>query len=458
MGSLKEEEEYHLKPKCTFIQGPIIVGAGPSGLAASACLSEQGVPSLILERSDCIASLWQQRTYDRLKLHLPKQFCELPLMGFPENFPKYPTKKQFISYMEAYAAKFSIFPRFKQEVQSAKLDQNSGHWRVKTQDWEYLSRWIIVATGENAEPLIPEIQGIDKFHGPLIHTSVYKSGSSFRNQKVLVVGCGNSGMEVSLDLCRHNASPHLVVRNSVHVLPREMFGFSTFGIGVALNKWLPLKLVDKFLLFVANFTLGNTDRLGLRRPKTGPIQLKNATGKTPVLDVGALSLIKSGKIKVMEGVKEITRKGAKFVDGQEGDFDSIILATGYKSNVPAWLKDREFFSDEGMPKTPFPNGWKGERGLYAVGFTRRGLLGASSDAFKIARDIADQWRTIEDRSMSLRRCNEDHDRLDDKIAVLSLHKSARSKLRSCGSEIPNHLMFKKQSYSAIWGYVMTQSP
>lgn len=84
----------------------------------------------------------------------------------------------------------------------------------------------------------------------------------------------------------------------VHVLPREMFGFSTFGIAMTLLKWLPLRLVDKVLLLISNFILGNTDRLGLKRPKTGPLELKNATGKTPVLDVGALSQIKAGKIKV----------------------------------------------------------------------------------------------------------------------------------------------------------------
>lgn len=77
---------------------------------------------------------------------------------------------------------------------------------------------------------------------------------------------------------------------------------STFGIAMALLKWFPLKLVDKFLLSVANFTLGNTDKLGLRRPDTGPILLKNVTGKTPVLDVGALSLIRSGKIKVIKNI------------------------------------------------------------------------------------------------------------------------------------------------------------
>jgi indole-3-pyruvate monooxygenase len=189
-----------------------------------------------------------------------------------------------------------------------------------------------VATGENAEPVIPHIHGLDKFQGPIRHTSVYKSGSDFRNQRVLVIGCGNSGMEVSLDLCRYNAIPHMVVRNTVsfssftlltvivlpcltildkklnlvlsstlqvHVLPREMFGFSTFQIGMTLLKWLPVKLVDKILLLVASLTLGNTEQLGLRRPKTGPLELKSATGKTPVLDVGALTQIKSGKIKVL---------------------------------------------------------------------------------------------------------------------------------------------------------------
>ncbi|KAF8115866.1 hypothetical protein N665_0025s0309 [Sinapis alba] len=386
MSSCLEEKHSRI-----FITGPIIVGAGPSGLSVAACLSNRGVPSVILERTDCLASLWQKRTYDRLKLHLPKHFCELPLMKFPKNFPRYPSKQQFISYVESYAARFNIKPVFNQTVEKAEFDVASGLWTVKTQDGVYSSTWLVVATGENAEPVIPDIPGLKRFTGPVVHTSAYKSGSEFAKRKVLVVGCGNSGMEVSLDLCRYNALPHMVVRNSVHVLPRDFFGLSSFGIAMTLLKWFPLKLVDNLLLLLAYFSLGNTDRLGLRRPKTGPIELKNVTGKTPVLDVGAISLIQSGQIRVTQAVKEITRKGAKFVDGQEMEFDSIILATGYKSNVPYWLKDNSFFTKEGMPKTPFPNGWKGENGLYTVGFTRRGLLGTAFDAVKIAEDITDQW-------------------------------------------------------------------
>ncbi|XP_024005688.1 probable indole-3-pyruvate monooxygenase YUCCA1 isoform X1 [Eutrema salsugineum] len=396
MESHPHHQTDHQTKQIILVHGPIIIGAGPSGLATSACLSSRGVPSLILERSDSIASLWKSKTYDRLKLHLPKHFCRLPLLDFPENFPKYPSKNEFLDYLESYASHFRIVPRFNENVQHAAFDSSSGLWRVKTLNkTEFLSKWLIVATGENADAYVPEIPGIVKFSGgKIVHASEYKSGEDFRQQKVLVVGCGNSGMEISLDLVRHDASPHLVVRNTVHVLPREIFGLSTFGVGMTLLKCLPLRLVDKFLLLMANLSFGNTDQLGLRRPKTGPLELKNVTGKSPVLDVGAMSLIRCGKIQVsiMEGVKEITKDGAKFMDGQEKDFDSIIFATGYKSNVPTWLQGSECFTKEGMPKTPFPNGWRGGKGLYTVGFTRRGLLGTASDAVKIAGEIADQWK------------------------------------------------------------------
>ncbi|KAH9288572.1 hypothetical protein KI387_032689 [Taxus chinensis] len=344
----ESNDDYLNKKKCMWVNGPVIVGAGPSGLATAACLREQGVPSIILEKANCIASLWQRRTYNRLKLHLPKQFCELPRMPFPEEFPTYPSKKQFIEYLQSYAAEFGLKPMFNQCVQSAKYDETCGLWRVITKtcvdrfavprEFEYICRWLIVATGENAEPVIPDIVGMEKFEGQIIHACKYKNGAGYEGKKVLVVGCGNSGMEVSLDLSNHNANPSMVVRSQVHVLPREMFGKSTFGIAMALMRWIPLWLVDRLLLCIAWLMLGDTGRYGLERPKTGPIELKNVAGKTPVLDVGALKKIRSGHIKVVPAVKCFTAHGAQFGDGSEGQFDAVVLSTGYKSNVPCWLE------------------------------------------------------------------------------------------------------------------------
>ncbi|WOK95456.1 putative indole-3-pyruvate monooxygenase YUCCA9 [Canna indica] len=379
-------------PKQVWVLGPVIVGAGPSGLATAACLKEKGVPSLILEKESCIASAWKLRTYERLKLHLPRQFCQLPLMAFPPDFPTYPTKQEFISYLEAYAKHFEIEPLFRTEVRNAKFDTNIGFWRIGAGESEFICRWLIVATGENAEAMLPELIGLLDYRGQVLHTSCYRRGDDFRGKKVLVVGCGNSGMEVCLDLCASDAQASIVVRDKLHILPREILGISTFGISMWLLKWFPIKMVDGFLLFCTRAMLGDTAKYGLKRPKLGPLELKMTSGKTPVLDVGTLNKIKRGKIKVVPEINRFTEKGAEFVDGSKGVFDSVIFATGYRSNVSTWLKEGDFFNEkDGNPRNPFPNSWKGTNGLYAVGFTRRGLMGTSMDAHRIAEDISSQW-------------------------------------------------------------------
>ncbi|KAH1129023.1 hypothetical protein J1N35_000401 [Gossypium stocksii] len=159
-----------------------------------------------------------------------------------------------------------------------------------------------------------------------------------------------------------------------------------------MMKWLPLWLVDKLMLILAWLVLGNVEKYGLKRPSMGPLELKNTKGKTPVLDIGALKKIKSGDINVVPAIKRFSYRQVELVNGEKLDIDSVVLATGYCSNVPSWLQEGEFFGENGYPKAPFPHGWKGNGGLYAVGFTRRGLSGASSDAMTIAQDIGKLWK------------------------------------------------------------------
>ena len=125
-------------------------------------------------------------------------------------------------------------------------------------------------------------------------------------------------------------------------MPREVFGKSTFETAVFLMKWLPLWLVDKLLLFLAWLVLGGTEKYGLKRPSVGPFELKNTQGKTPVLDIGALEKIKAGEINVVPGIKRISLGRVELDDGQNLEVVSIILATGYRSNVPSWLQVRFF--------------------------------------------------------------------------------------------------------------------
>lgn len=131
----------------------------------------------------------------------------------------------------------------------------------------------------------------------------------------------------------------------VHVLPREILGKSTFEFAVTLMSWFPLWAVDKILVTLATLILGNTDKYGVKRPEMGPLELKNSEGKTPVLDLGTLGKIRSGRIQVVPGIKRFCRGRVELVNGEALEIDSVILATGYRSNVPSWLKvtDKESF-------------------------------------------------------------------------------------------------------------------
>ncbi|KAH7433479.1 hypothetical protein KP509_07G071400 [Ceratopteris richardii] len=384
----------------------IIIGAGPSGMATAASLRRKGIPYVLLERASGIASLWKERTYDRLKMHLAKEACELPFKAFPERYPTFITRRQFIDYLEEYARDFCIQPRFNETVQSATFDEASQTWQVQTiavgpfaegprRKLVHTGRWLVVATGENAEMVLPSMPGLNEFKGTYIHSSQYKNGEAYAGKRVLVVGSGNSGMEIALDLANCGANTTMVVRSPVHILTREMFGMSTFSVAMRLTKSLPLWLVDYILVSYSRLALGDTTSLGIQRPKVGPLELKCKMGKTPVLNVGTLEKIQSGDIKVKPAVEQLMEGGARFVDGTSLEFDAIIFATGYKSTVLRWLKDKEsFFGTDSLPKErACGRSWKGRNGLYVAGMCNKGVLGGTTDAQRIANHIYSTYFT-----------------------------------------------------------------
>ncbi|VAI69618.1 unnamed protein product [Triticum turgidum subsp. durum] len=197
-----------------------IVGAGPSGLATAACLCKLSIPYIIAEREDCIMSLWQKYTYDRLKLHIAKEFCELPHMAYPTDWPTYLPKDQFLRYMEDYVKHFNISPKFNTLVESCMYDEVRKCWVVMTHNkvdgpTMYASKFLVVATGENSMGYVPEIVGLQSFPGETIHSSSYKSGNDYVGKSVLVVGCGNSGFEIAHDLAVHGANTSIIIRSPV---------------------------------------------------------------------------------------------------------------------------------------------------------------------------------------------------------------------------------------------------
>ncbi|XP_038986715.1 probable indole-3-pyruvate monooxygenase YUCCA10 [Phoenix dactylifera] len=199
----------------------LIVGAGPSGLATAACLNMFSIPNIILEKEDCSASLWRKRAYDRLKLHLAKQFCELPHMPYPSTFPTFIPKDQFIQYLDNYQARFKPNIVYCTVVDSANYDKYKGTWSIMACDKvtgevkEYTAKFLVVATGENDEGMIPDISGLKTFSGEVVHSSFYKSGAAYTGKNVLVVGSGNSGMEIAYDLSNFGAKTAITIQSPV---------------------------------------------------------------------------------------------------------------------------------------------------------------------------------------------------------------------------------------------------
>ncbi|XP_012571991.1 probable indole-3-pyruvate monooxygenase YUCCA10 [Cicer arietinum] len=368
----------------------VIVGGGPSGLAISACLTKNLISHIILEKEDCYASLWRKNAYDRLNLHLASEFCSLPLMPHPPSGPTYLSKDQFLQYIDNYVQHFNINPRYCRVVKSAMYDKVRSKWSVEANNTKegifevYEAKFLVIATGENSEGYIPNVHGLDTFEGDILHSKYYKSGSKYESKEVLVVGCGNSGMEIAFDLHNWGAKPSIVIRSPLHVFTKELI-----RQGMHMVKYLPVHTVDTILILLAKLKYGDLSKHGIYRPKVGPLHLKNITGKSAVIDVGTIQKIKEGAIKVVaSGIKRIEKKKVVFADNTEKEFDAIVFATGYKSVANEWLKDYKYaLNDKGMPKNGYPNHWKGENGLYCAGLARRGLWGVKVDAEAIAEDI-----------------------------------------------------------------------
>lgn len=339
-----------------------VIGAGPAGLAVGACLKQAGIPSILLEQSDKVASAWR-RHYDRLHLHTHKRNSALPFALLPKEHPDYPSRDQLVEYLESYARKFELDIRFAQQVKSAK--RNNGHWEVQTQNATYHASNLVIATGYAREPFLPEWKGKDAFQGRVIHSSEYKNGSEFKGKNVLVVGFGNSGGEIAIDLYEHGAKPAIAVRSAVNVIPRDLFGLPILSIGILQNS-MPAWMADAMNAPILRAVVGDITQYGLRKLPYGPVAQIRNTKRIPLIDVGTIKLIKQGHVKVYPGVEEFSENRIRFEGGQEAPFDAVILATGYHPKVNSFLNETDVYDEEGTPTSTGRE--SSASGLYFCGY------------------------------------------------------------------------------------------
>jgi indole-3-pyruvate monooxygenase len=218
--------------------------------------------------------------------------------------------------------------------------RSEGVWELKTQGSRYRARGLVVATGYNALPVRPQWPGLASYQGELLHSSEYQSGERFRGQDVLVVGFGNSGGEIAIDLFEHGARPSIVVRGAVNLLPRELLGLPILTWAVALSK-LPPRIADALSAPLLRMTFGDLSRLGLRKSSSGPLTEVDTRRRVPLIDVGTVDLIRRGLIKVRPALQSFTEGGVHFIDGTAASYQATILATGYRYDLAQVLGNVE---------------------------------------------------------------------------------------------------------------------
>ncbi len=176
----------------------------------------------VLEKADAVGSAWRQH-YDRLHLHTDRNHSGLPGLPMPRGYPTYPSRAQVVDYLENYAGQLDIRPVFNAEV--SRVVRDGIRWRVVANGEAMSAPIIIVATGIAHAPYRPSWPGMEAFGGGILHSRDYRNPEPFAGKRVLVVGFGNSGGEIALDLAEADVDVTLAVRSPVQVIPRDLLGF-----------------------------------------------------------------------------------------------------------------------------------------------------------------------------------------------------------------------------------------
>lgn len=338
----------------------IIIGAGQAGLAVGFYLKKTNQHFTILEKGNEVGESWKVR-YDSLVLFTPRMYSSLPGMKFEGEAQGLPTKNEVVTYLKKYVETFNIPIRFQAKV--VNVSNVNGHFLVRTQTDEYLAKNLVVATGPFQTPTIPKLSmNLSKSINQL-HSSEYRNPNQLIDGNVLVVGGGNSGAQIAVELSKERET-FLAISKKISYLPlilgnKSIFWwFDKIGILKVTNKSLIGKLIQK--------------------------------RGDPIFGFELKEVIKQGEIQMKKRVINGNQHHVVFDDLTRLEVRNIIWATGFKMVFP-WLKIEGVLNKDG--NVIHNRGVTNTKGLYFIGLPwqyRRGsalLQGVGDDAEYIVGKI-----------------------------------------------------------------------
>lgn len=366
----------------------IVIGAGPAGLAASATLKLAGVENVVLDRADAVGSAWRTH-YEHLHLHTVRWLSNLPGYPFPRRHGRWVPRDGVVAYLEDYARHHDLDVRLGTEVR--RVERDGEGWGVETSDGDLSAPYVVVASGFNHTPELPDWPGADGFGGELLHAKQYRSAQAYQGRDVLVVGTGNTGAEIAVDLVEQGAARvRVAVRTVPHILPRAAMGLPGQLVGVMIRR-LPAKLADAVVRNNQRIFIGDLADKGLPIPSEGVYSRLLRGGGVPILDIGFAKAVKRGQVEIVGAVEGFDGADVLLAGGGRIQPDAVIAATGYSRGLEPLVGHLGVLDERGRPAVHGPYTERSAPGLYFIGFSDpiSGMFREINiDAWKIARAVA----------------------------------------------------------------------
>jgi dimethylaniline monooxygenase (N-oxide forming) len=386
-----------------------IIGAGSSGITAAKALADRDIPFDCFEKSDRVGGNWvfgnrngMSSSYSTLHINTSRERMEYADYPMPVSYPDFPRHDQIARYFDDYVEHFGLRERitFNTGVEHARPCEDGG-WEVTIADdgarageresggdggggsddggggegdggttrgkgvagGREVRRYdaLLVANGHHWNPRWPEPPIPGSFDGEQIHAHDYKDPSQLAGRRVVVVGMGNSAMDIAVDASYHALCTTLVARRGVHVVPKYILG-RPLDAGVRPSR-VPFPWLLRGIQVVTRLTVGPMERYGLPRPE-------HRLGQAhPTVSSRILDRLAHGAIAVKPEIAELAGERVRYADGSEEQADLIVYCTGYKISFP-FLDERLVSAPENrlvLYKRVFPP----ERpGLYFIGFVQ----------------------------------------------------------------------------------------
>lgn len=366
------------------VEPAIVIGAGAAGLAAAHALILAGVPTAILEKESRLAEPWHRR---HLNLHLNthRDLSSLPGVGFPAGTPAFPPRTLVIRHLNEFSETHGLPVQFGVAVEEIAF--KGDHWAVLTSAGPRLAHHVVIATGRDRQPFVPEWKGMKDFNGRIIHSADFGDAKDYAGKKVLVVGAGNSGFDALNHLANvDTAAVWLSARNGPALLPKRIGKIAVHRLSPLMAR-LPLRLADAVIAATQRLAFGDLTKFGMPPAPSGGVTRLASDYTAIAADDGAVNAIKSGRIVVVPAIREFTRDGVILANGNLVAPDIVIAATGYRTGLEPMVGKLGVLDNKGFPLF---NGGENDPKLPGLWFTgmRPSIRGCFANSVIMAKAIA----------------------------------------------------------------------